>query len=305
VAQRRLYFLVGLFVTVGIGLGVAAVVWLGASRYFQKGSMYVTYFDESVQGLQVDSLVKFRGVDIGSVRKIGVAPDQRLVEVMMKLDVKDFNVTGVVAKLTLAGITGIVYVELDRGKPGEPSLRPTAFEPPYPVIPSAPSDIRQIESGINDVLKSVRGIDFKGISDQVKATTKSIDGFVNGERTKHIMRNAEVASAKLASSAQKIDNFVAGGSIEEVVAEARDAVKDARSVMAQIKTELEGVKMGQTMGKVNQFVEGTSRRVESTLTDVSATAESLRRASDSLDALIDRLSADPSALIFSRPPKGE
>ena len=50
-------------------------------KYFQKGSVYVTYFDESVQGLQVDSIVKFRGVDIGTVRKIGVAPDQRLVEV--------------------------------------------------------------------------------------------------------------------------------------------------------------------------------------------------------------------------------
>jgi len=58
--QRRLYFLVGLFVTIGVLLGAAAVIWLGASKYFQKGLMYATYFDESVQGLQADSIVKFR-----------------------------------------------------------------------------------------------------------------------------------------------------------------------------------------------------------------------------------------------------
>ncbi len=97
-AQNRTYFLTGLFVTIGVMLGVAAVIWLGASKYFQKGSMYATYFDESVQGLQADSVVKFRGVDIGTVKQIGVAPDQRLVEVVMKIEVKDFNVNGVVAK---------------------------------------------------------------------------------------------------------------------------------------------------------------------------------------------------------------
>ena len=138
--------------------------------------MYVTYFDESVQGLQADSVVKYRGVDMARCGRIGVAPDQRLVEVVMKIEVKDFNVGGVVAKLTLAGITGIVYVELDRKKPGEPSLRPTGFRPPYPVIPSAPSDITQIEQ------QHQRGAEAhkrdrlcKGISDQVMKTAKAID----------------------------------------------------------------------------------------------------------------------------------
>jgi hypothetical protein len=49
----------------------------------------------------------------------------------------------------------------------------------------------------------------------------------------------------------------------------------------------------------------TSRKTEVTLTDAGIAVESLRRSADSLEALIDRLSADPSALIFSKPPKGE
>ncbi len=304
-AHNRSYFLIGLFVTVGLMIGVAAVIWLGASRYFQKGSMYVTYFDESVHGLQKDSVVKFRGVDIGTVKQIGVAPDQRLVEVVMKIEVKDFNVNGVVAKLTLAGITGIVYVELDRKKRDEQSFTPAGFMPIYPVIPSAPSDIKQIESSVNDVLKRIKEIDFAGISTQVLKTTKAIDGLVSGEKMKGIMRDAGVAAGKLADASGKIDDFVAGGSLNEVVRDAGDAVREARAVIARVKTEIEGMKMAQTAGSVNRFVERTSTKVDSTLTEVGLTAETLRRAADSLEALIDRINADPSQLIFSRPREGE
>lgn len=303
--QRRVYFLVGLFVTLGIVLGAAAIIWLGANKYFQKGSTYVAYFDESVQGLQTDSIVKFRGVDIGTVRKIGVAPDQRLVEVIMKLDVKDFNIRGVVAKLTLAGITGIVYVELDRTKPGEVGVKPTTFQPPYPVIPSVPSNIKQIESAITEMMKQVKEIDFAGISRQVARAVTSLDKFFNSRQVKDIMRDAGSAMAKLSDAAEKMDKLLAGGSLDEAVATARDAVKEARTVIERVRVELERVNIGQTAARVDRFVEGTSGRVDSALTEVEITANTLRRTAESVEELADRLKADPSALIFSKPPKGE
>ena len=304
-AKGRSYFLLGLFVIVGVLVGAAAIIWLGATKYFQKGSMYATYFDESVQGLQVDSIVKYRGVDIGTVRLIDIAPDRRLVEVLMKIDVDNFSVNGVAAKLSLAGITGIVYVELDRTTPGEKTLSPKDFQSPYPVIPSAPSDIKQIEASVNDVLKSLKEIDLKGISDQVLKTTKTIDEFVSGERMNHILTNLGKASVNLASLTQKIDATMSNGSVDEVIQGARDAVKDARALIAQTRAEIEGMKLRQTAAKVGDLVEMTSRKTEVTLTDAGIAVESLRRAADSLEALIDRLSVDPSALIFSKPPKGE
>jgi phospholipid/cholesterol/gamma-HCH transport system substrate-binding protein len=311
-AERRTYFLVGLFVVVGVLMGVAAVIWLGASKYFQKGSMYATYFDESVQGLQVDSIVQFRGVSVGSVRQIGVAPDQRLVEVLMKIDVQNFQVEGVAAKLTMAGITGIVYVQLDLIAPGEPSLLPKGFEPQYPVIPSAPSNIKKIEASITDILKSIREIDFKGISDQLVKTTKTIDGFVSSDRVNHIMTSLGTASTSLASASERIDGLLRSGSIDEVVEGARevvegarDAIRETRSVIGLVKTEIDGVKLAETSSRVNMLVEGASGRMHSALTEVEVTMETLRRASDALETLIERLNRDPSDLIFSSPPKGE
>jgi len=305
VERRKSYFLVGLFVAAGFVLGVSAVVWLGASKYFQKGSMYVTYFDESVQGLQVDSVVKYRGVDVGTVKDIGVAPDQRLIEVIMKIDVKDFSVSGVTARLTLAGITGVVYLELDRKVPGETGFTPKDFTPPYPVIPSSPSGIRRIEAGITDIVRSIREIDFKGISEQLIRTGRSIEGFVSGEKMNRVMANLMTGSANLASASERINDLVSEGSLKEAARGAKEAVAEARGVISQVKHEIEGMKLGQTTGNVNRLVAGTSVKVDSILADFQATAERMKRASDSLEMLMDRLNADPSAIIFSRPPKGD
>ncbi len=303
--QNRLYFSVGLFVTIGVMLGAAAVIWLGASRYFEKGGMYVTYFDESVQGLQKDSSVKYRGVDIGTVQRIGVAPDQRLIEVVMKIEATGFDVGDVSAKLSLAGLTGIVYVELDRKKPGEQAPKPAGFRPPYPVIPSTQSDIIQIESSVNEALKRLREIDLAGISTQLIKTAKSIDSLVNSDHTRRIMRDADAAAAKLADASEKIDRLVSGESINNVIAEAGEAVGEARAVIGEVKSDLERMKIVNAADNVNRIVERAGPRVDATLTEVEATAQTLRRTADTLEALIDRINADPSALIFSRPPKGE
>jgi len=108
----------------GIIIGAGIIVWIGASKYFQKGATYVTFFDESVQGLQMDSSVKYRGVDVGRVERIRVAPDYKLVEVVMKVELEGDLQQNTVARLKTAGITGIVFIELDRTKPEDPDFSP-------------------------------------------------------------------------------------------------------------------------------------------------------------------------------------
>jgi len=105
-AKREARFLTGLFVIVGLLTGAAAVVWVGASKYFEQGTQYVTYFDESVQGLQVDSEVKYRGVGVGNVKSIKVASDQKLVEVVIKIALEgDVEIRGEPGKGTALTVT--------------------------------------------------------------------------------------------------------------------------------------------------------------------------------------------------------
>src|SRR5436190_37346 len=65
----------GLFVVVALLTMVGAAFWLGSRALRRESVPLVTYFDEPVQGLDVGSPVKFRGVTIGTVADITLAPD--------------------------------------------------------------------------------------------------------------------------------------------------------------------------------------------------------------------------------------
>jgi len=89
---------------------------VNASKYFSGGATYVSYFNESVQGLKMNSAVRYRGVDVGIVEDIRVAPDNELVEVVMKVDLKGDLEHDIVTQLKPVGITGLVIVEIGSQK---------------------------------------------------------------------------------------------------------------------------------------------------------------------------------------------
>lgn len=301
--KKKTYFLVGFFVLAGTLIAVGTIVWLGASQYLKKGDRFVTYFDESVQGLQVDSSVKYRGVDIGMVEKIGVAPDYRLIEVIMKINFSGDAANKTIAKLKMAGITGIVYVELDHRKKGDIDRTPQInFEPDYPLIPSNPSEIQEIVSGVDDVVKKMNKVDFKAISEELVAATNSVNKFFRGQKMTKIITNLENMTDTLADSANKLSKMIGDGRADEIITDARDTIRDAKATIKKIKEELDSMKLAETTARTNRLIGDLSRRSKVITTEIQVTSENLRRASENLDLLIDRLKADPSDILFSDPP---
>jgi phospholipid/cholesterol/gamma-HCH transport system substrate-binding protein len=235
--RRQARFMIGLFVTVGLLIGVAAIVWLGASSYFRKGALYVTYFDESVQGLQVDSSVKYRGVEVGNVQRIGVAPDNQLVEVVIKIALEGDVEHTTVAQLRAAGITGIVFVELDRRRhPDEPVfLPPTPMHTQYPIIPSKPSQTKQVLTTIEEIMDLVTQTDIKGVTDQVKGTLLAIQTFVADPEMKKVVRNLDSAAEDLDKNLRNIERITAGGKIEGILAAIEQGIGETRQRIGDAK----------------------------------------------------------------------
>src|SRR3954471_13170582 len=93
------HYKLGLFVLLGFVAAVAAAILLGVATTRKDTVKYHSYFNESVQGLDLGSPVKFRGVTIGFVSAIEIAPDHRMVDVVSELDVTDIKRMG----LTEAG----------------------------------------------------------------------------------------------------------------------------------------------------------------------------------------------------------
>jgi phospholipid/cholesterol/gamma-HCH transport system substrate-binding protein len=300
--KKKNYFIVGLFVLIGIVIGAAVIIWLSTSQYLQKGKFYATYFDESVQGLQIDSSVKYRGVDIGTVDRIRVAPDFRLIEIVMKIDYAG-NLDNTIAKLKTVGITGIVYVELDHRKTGDIDDSPKiTFTPEYPVIPSNPSDIKQIFSGIDSIIGQINQIDFKGISDQIKIAARSINTFVSGDEMKRIIKNLDAMAASLDSAADKVNRIVSDGKIDDILDDTRESIKEAKIVIKKVKEEVNALNLAATSDKANRLIDTASRKTKLIAEDLWTTSENLRRASENLDEVLERLKSDPSDIIFSEPP---
>ena len=69
--KSKSYFRFGLFVILGLLLIVTAVIVFGAGKFLKKKIIIESYFDQSVQGLEVGAPLKFQGVQIGNVREIG------------------------------------------------------------------------------------------------------------------------------------------------------------------------------------------------------------------------------------------
>ena len=61
----------GLFIVTGIAVVLSTAAWIGVDRLRQDYRIWYAYFDESVDGLEVGSPVKFLGVPIGEVVEIG------------------------------------------------------------------------------------------------------------------------------------------------------------------------------------------------------------------------------------------
>ena len=309
--------MIGLFVTIGASIGLIAVIWLGAFKYFEKGATYVTFFNESVQGLQADSAVKYRGVEVGRVEKIRVAPDSRLIEVVMKINLRGNLEREYVAQLKAAGITGIVFVELNYKEPGERDLSPKlTFATDYPIIASKPSDIAQIVSSVQVVLEDIKKIDTAGISSQIKstltvaqATIENLNRVIGGVektvakgRLEDILievKNTFTKIQNLASNAedqlQALNLAKTGAHLETTTARIEKMVTSGE--IEKILTEV-----NETVTKLNQVIEGLDRRSVAVTNNIRVTSENLKRASESLEMLVERVYASPSDLLFGQPP---
>lgn len=286
-------FLLGLFVTGGLIILATILVWIGATQYFERGKRYISYFNESVQGLQKDSEVKFRGVKVGRVEDITIAPDNQQVGVVMVINL-DFDPTkGYVAQLELTGITGVMFVNLVPRSPEKPYVPPKlTFVSKYPVIPSQPSEFKRILTGIDEVVANLKQLDAKGISEEARAGFNEMKNFFGGEKTKHIIAELEVSSGNLKKLSTKINRDVPKGEIAKILKQARGTFEGTRTLVAKAKKDLEAMRLSDTMGKSRQALDR-----------IDALVEKLGQASETLNLLVERIYFRPPDLLFGKPPK--
>ncbi|HPI52343.1 MAG TPA: hypothetical protein PKX47_08910, partial [Smithellaceae bacterium] len=233
---------------------------------------------------------------------IDVAPDYRLIEVTMKIDLEGDLQKQTIASLKTAGITGIVFIELDRIKPGELADSPKlSFKPDYPVIPSHRSEISKLITDTNAIMQNIKKIDFEGISNQLKNTSQAIENFVEGKRITNMMAHLENTSANLDETIAKISKTVAEGKVDQAVTETLGVLTDARRLVGQARDGISALNLREKSAQMDAILEDIDKKTKTITTGLQDTSENLRVTSENLQRLSESLNREPSDLIFSKP----
>jgi ABC-type transporter Mla subunit MlaD len=294
---------VGVFVLGAAIIGAGATIWLGASRYFERTDMLVSYFSESVQGLDPGAAVKYRGVPAGRVDRITIAPDGHLIEVRMAIDeefarsvVQDETLR---AQLQLSGITGLRYVEIDRHS-GDALYRSPdlSFTPPYPLIKSTPSSFKAIQEALEDIYERVMSIDVKGISSQMQSTLEATDALLRDDRIHRVLTNLAEASETAGRVGENLERMTSGIDLSKLVTDLRGAVGEAQALF----NDLRDGKIGTQLQTTLQGVDAVTETTRQFLMNLQGTVERLDRTVGNLERLTDEVRQRPSRLIFSDPP---
>jgi phospholipid/cholesterol/gamma-HCH transport system substrate-binding protein len=316
-ASIKTKFSVGIFVLLGLFVAFIAIIWLGMSHFFEQGQLYSAYFDDSVQGLAIDSPVKYRGVTIGRVADILVAPDAKLIEIVLKIESDMKPDKNIVAQLKSVGITGIMFVELDIKRRGEPDLSPPLnFPPRYTVIDTKPSEIRSLIDNINDVIKQLQNMDLGGISDKFKKTLDGINIAVNDAKIGNLSSDIRASLDRWNAAMDSIEN--AGNTFKLFTLNTDKTISNLNGTLAKVDKIVadnqDGISKiienfnqtvnsaGNLIQKGTSLVEKTDYNLSSLQKQLLATMQSIEKTSETLNRSIELISDQPSTLLFGNPP---
>ncbi len=308
--DKKTKFWVGLFVAGGLAIAVVAIIWLGMSRFFEKGSYYAVYFNESVQGLAIDSPVKYRGVAIGRVERIGVAADSRLIEVIVKIESELKLDNNLIAQLKVVGITGSMFIELDRCLPEDRSSSPELhFPTEYPVLASRPSEISELFRGIDEVIQKLNALDVGGISKRLAATLDHIDQAVVKTDVVGIGNKANVTLDNLNQAIVDLDLKGVSGELKKSLTSLNADLDPARwdGVMVGLQGTIVSLnrsvnKADLLLGEMAELTDSTDSSINTVNRHLHMAGKDVEEATLQLRQLMEQLNNQPSRLLFSAPP---
>ncbi len=290
----------GLFVVISISAGIGTVFWLGAHRFQRESFQAVTYFDESVQGLDVGSPVKFRGVTLGTVADITIAPDHRHVQVTSDIYVDQLAHLGLETpvprrgatfvdanlrvQLVAAGITGVRFLQVDFFDPERYPAPTLPFTPPPNYVPSAPSTLKGLEDAAVEILNR-----FPAVEDGVTQAAADL--------------RKTLAAVDRLSTTLSAEN----GSFNALLVQLRNAAAHAQTALdaAQLGATAASVRSAAgafggaatSVGSAASSVGNAATQVDDVRDELRQSLIALREALESVRTLADSLQRDPSAIL--------
>ena len=338
-SQKANYFRLGLFIIAATAIFIAIVLALGAGNIFKNTVTIETYFDESVQGLDEGSAVKYRGVQLGRVTRIGftstkyqqdVPANSRRQYVLVEAELqpqliggqpdglKDMIAAGLRARLAPVGITGTAYLEIDFVDPKANPPLTIAWAPENLYIPSAPSTYNQIVSGAQKVLAMLDNADIEGTIHSIAVLARTANDKLGELPVGALARDATGAVKELRALIARLDRTVAAPEVAQSLKDLGAASARLREVLANPAWATAPGQAADAFEKVrevaqNPHLQDSLVRLDRILTrldtltagadsDFGAALYNLRRVTENLRDLTETVKRYPGS-VLSEPPR--
>jgi paraquat-inducible protein B len=319
--------LIGSFVLGALALLVVAVIAFGSGRLFRQTKEFVAYFDGDVNGLHIGAPVKFRGVEVGSVKKILLQLEKsmevRSIPVVFEIDLEKVTSRGATATLledpsalkvaidqglraqlrSESLLTGVLYIGIDLF-PGTPVKFVQAAGSKYPEIPAVPTTLERAEVTASEIFAKLSEVDFKGMTDSVSRAVDGVGRLVNSpalnsalQRLDQTMPKIDQAIVEIRKMTSNIDGNITtlSANLEQTSDTARGAMEQAALTMKQTDAALKEAEAAMiNIRGISDPDSVTFYELGRSLREVSAAARSLRLLSDSVQR-------NPRSLIFGKP----
>ena len=249
------YLAVGSFVLLVVVMGFLFVYWYSASIEHRFYVRYEIYFDGSVSGLSEGGAVRYLGVDVGRVVRIRIDPRAaNRVQVIADIDATTPISERTLAQLSLQGITGLLYIDLQQQRSDDTGRRILAAVPSerYQVIRSAHSDFDLFLSSLPALTAR--------LNDLVDRSTRILSD-KNIAGLERVVANLDKATAQLPHSAEQLDGLVA---------DLRSTINDAHQVISDVHVATGAASV--------DFVAAIQK--------LRATSDNLERATGNVDAFV-------------------
>lgn len=305
--QKGQEILVGLFVlALGTAL-IAGVLWLGAGGPGRSYQLYVVYMTESVAGLSRDGAVKYRGVDVGRIRDIGLAPgNPELVRLLLEIEAGTPVKQDTIATLETQGLTGLAHINLLGGSQAAAALDTTPGEE-HPVIPSRPSVWGRLDRSLGELVDNL----IEG-SERLNALLSE----ENLERLAQLLRDVGRLVEVLADGSDTLT--VAVDELAAAMHQVREASADLPGLVGQLNAsalalEKMANEIATTGVHVRRAVAARNADLQqftaATLPEAALMVQELRLAAENFRRMSESLQRDPGLLLRGagapRPGPGE
>ena len=302
----------GLFVLAGLAVAFGALLLLGARALQQNTEKFVSYFDESIQGLELGSPVKFRGVTVGKVSSIDIAQDLRHVQVTSELSVEQVGKLRLSAKgdasklhpnmrvqLAQTGITGVKFLLIDFFDAASFPVPPLPFKPPSNYIPTASSTMKNLEDTVTRTANRFPEIadDTAKAVAQVRLVAEQLQQGRLPERGAETLSHANAALTELNTQLKAMNAAQLSSSADQSLKELSAVLTRTNALLSRLDGE-QGLmrtaeRSSEAIGEVARNARTLGPELELTLREIRGAARSVKR-------LADELERDPDMLLKGR-----